>query len=33
MDKITFSVFRGHPDDSGSPIGVITFRRSEKWSG
>ena len=23
MDKITFSVFRGHPDDSGSPIGEM----------
>ena len=23
MDKITFSVFRGHPDDYGSPIGEM----------
>ena len=23
MDKITFSVFRGHPDESGSPIGEM----------
>ena len=23
MDKVTFSVFRGHPDESGSPIGEM----------